>query len=68
MNRGQDSHGTIDLEKDLALYDSPADLEEKIGYYLSHEEERSKIAERGYMDCQGFSLVGLLQRAVDELV
>lgn len=68
MNRGQDSHGTIDLEKDLALYDSPADLEEKIGYYLSHEEERSKIAERGYMDCQGFSLVSLLKRVVDELV
>ena len=42
--------GMTDLFEDrkhLVLYDSLADLEEKIAYYLSHEEEREKIAAEG---------------------
>lgn len=65
MNKGQESHGTIDLEKDLVLYDSVGDLAEKINYYLSCEKERMTIAERGYRDCQRFSLTNLLRRVVD---
>jgi len=33
--------------KHLALYDGHGDLEEKIAYYLAHEEEREKIAAEG---------------------
>lgn len=33
---------------DLVLYESIPDLLEKIGYYLSHEEERLLIAKNGY--------------------
>lgn len=66
MNKGQESHGTIDFEKDLVLYDSVGDLEEKINYYLSYEKERMIIAKRGYRDCQRFSLTNLLRRVVDE--
>ena len=34
--------------KDLVLYESISDLLEKCDYYLTHEEERIKIAENGY--------------------
>lgn len=65
INKGQESHGTIDFEKDLVLYDSVGDLEEKSNYYLSCEKERMTIAEREYRDCQRFSLTNLLRRVVD---
>jgi hypothetical protein len=35
-------------DRDVVLYKGKEDLEEKIGYYLDHEEERQKIAEHGY--------------------
>lgn len=34
--------------KDLVIFESIDDLEKKIAYYLSHEEERKAIAENGY--------------------
>lgn len=34
--------------KDLVIFESINDLEKKIAYYLSHEEERKAIAENGY--------------------
>lgn len=33
--------------KEVVLYESIADMEEKIEYYLAHEEERKEIARRG---------------------
>lgn len=34
--------------EDIVLYESIPDLLDKIGYYLSHEEERLQIAQNGY--------------------
>ncbi|MDE6743661.1 MAG: glycosyltransferase [Lachnospiraceae bacterium] len=34
--------------EDIVLYESIPDLLEKLGYYLSHEEERLQIARNGY--------------------
>lgn len=34
--------------KDIVIYESVDDLVEKAGYYLSHDEERMRIAESGY--------------------
>ena len=34
--------------KDLIIYENIADLKNKIGYYLAHEEERKQIAQNGY--------------------
>ncbi|WMJ90224.1 CgeB family protein [Anaerocolumna sp. MB42-C2] len=34
--------------KDLIIYENIADLKNKIGYYLAHEEERKQIAQKGY--------------------
>ena len=33
---------------DLVTYDSLSDLEDKVNYYLNHEEERMQIAKNGY--------------------
>ncbi len=38
----------FEVGKELETYESTAELEEKIRYYLSHEEERMEIAIRGY--------------------
>lgn len=34
--------------KDLVCFDGIEDLREKVGYYLTHEEERQEIARNGY--------------------
>jgi len=49
-------NGLRDLFKDgehLAMYDNLKDLEDKIGYYLSHEDEREKIAACGQKEVHG---------------
>ena len=33
----------------LEAYETPAEMAEKIDYYLKHEEEREEIAEAGYL-------------------
>lgn len=38
----------FEIGKELETYETPEELEEKIRYYLSHEEERVEIAIRGY--------------------
>jgi spore maturation protein CgeB len=37
------------LGEELAIYLSPEDMLEKVNYYLSHEEEREVIANKGYL-------------------
>lgn len=34
--------------EDLVCFDGVEDLREKVGYYLTHEEERRRVAENGY--------------------
>ena len=42
--------------EELVLYDSMADLEDKVCYYLAHDEERKRIALNGYRKvCEQFS-------------
>lgn len=36
------------IGEEIALYESPEELVEKIRYYLKHEDEREAIAKRGY--------------------
>ena len=38
----------FEIGKELETYESMAELEEKVQYYLTHEEERVEIAIRGY--------------------
>ncbi|MDE6213275.1 MAG: glycosyltransferase, partial [Lachnospiraceae bacterium] len=37
----------FEIGKDLETYESMAELEDKVGYYLTHEDERMEIAIRG---------------------
>lgn len=39
--------------EDLVCFDGVEDLREKVGYYLTHEEERRRIAENGYRKVKG---------------
>lgn len=48
MNDGQNSCGLMNLEKDLATFDSAEDLIEKISFYLANENLREEIAQSGY--------------------
>ncbi len=49
-------HG-IEFEdgKHLVVYNGINDLQDKIEYYLEHEEERNLIAEAGYLEVQQYS-------------
>jgi spore maturation protein CgeB len=38
----------FEIGKELVCFESIPELEEKCAYYLKHEEERKKIAEKGY--------------------
>ena len=38
----------FEIGKDLACFESEAELVEKCSYYLAHEEERQQIAKNGY--------------------
>lgn len=38
----------LQVGADLDCYESPAELKEKVAYYLSHQEERMEIAHHGY--------------------
>ena len=48
MNSGQNSHGLMNLDTDLATFDGTEDLLEKIQFYLENETLRNKIALAGY--------------------
>ena len=40
--------GLLENGRDMVIYENLADLEEKVAYYLRHEEERLQIAQNGY--------------------
>jgi tetratricopeptide (TPR) repeat protein len=44
----------FEIGEDLVCYESEADLVEKVGYYLVHEEERKRIATNGYRKVKQF--------------
>ncbi|MCD7724735.1 MAG: glycosyltransferase [Clostridiales bacterium] len=44
----------FEIGKDLEAYESMEELEEKVAYYLTHEEERTEIAVNGYEKVAGY--------------
>jgi hypothetical protein len=55
--------------EEVVLY-SPDDLEEKLLYYVEHDEERERIAERGHARVQHYrlaNLLGQLPRLISEI-
>lgn len=44
----------FDIGKDLVLFEDAFELEQKVSYYLEHDEERRKIAENGYYKVKQF--------------
>ncbi len=54
--------------EEVVLYDSMADLEDKVCYYLTHDDERIAIAQRGYEKVrQQFSYEKMLQVVIHKL-
>ena len=48
-NRRADGVGRVfELGKELIIFDSPRDLRAKVGHYLTHEDQRKKIAEAAH--------------------
>ena len=41
--------------KEIVLFSSPDELQKKIDYYLSHEDEREEIAKAGYHAVQKYT-------------
>ena len=67
MNRGQQSNGTLDFDRDLVQYEDVDDLIRKIDYYLQHEEEREQIAEHGAQTASRFSMNELVKKLVENI-
>jgi len=58
----------FDIGKELEVYHNLEELEEKIAYYLAHEEERIRIAINGYKKVrQEHGLKARLQKALDNI-
>lgn len=56
----------FEIGRDLEVYHNLKELEEKIAYYLAHEEERIRIAINGYKKVRrGHDLKMRLQKALD---
>lgn len=54
---------------DFDFYSSSEELLDKVGYYLSHEDERAQIARNGYEKVKKFySIDKFLHRVLDEFV
>ena len=51
--------------KDLVLFDTREEMVEKCNYYLSHKEERDRIANHGYQTVQKFSRDNLAKQIID---
>jgi spore maturation protein CgeB len=48
---------------DLVVYEDLADLEQKVDYYLEHEEERKQIADNGYRRvCENYTYDIMLEK------
>lgn len=53
-NYQADLDGIFETGVDLETYDSFEELDEKIGYYLTHDDERLRIAKQGYEKVKKF--------------
>lgn len=56
------------IDKDLVIFNDIEELEEKIDYYLEHEEERLQIAENGYNTVQKFSRLNWAKNILDKII
>lgn len=57
-------------EKEAVFFSSDQELLEKCQYYLTHEEERKRIAEAGYLRCMssGYSNIETLKKVLSHIV
>lgn len=53
--------------KHFVLFDSKKDMQEKIDYYLKHEDERLEIAEHGYKTVQKYNDIGYATRILEKI-
>ena len=51
--------------KDLVTFNGIHDLTSKIDYYLLHQDERKRIAERGYATVQKFNRIEFAMRVIE---
>jgi len=49
-DRQKDAQALFKDKEHLVFFDDPQDLRAKIKYYLDHEDERKRIAERGFIE------------------
>jgi spore maturation protein CgeB len=49
-DRQKDAVNLFKDRQDLVFFDDANDLREKVNYYLKHEQERRRIAQRGYQE------------------
>lgn len=52
---------------DLDIFRTPEELREKINYYLSHEDEREKIAEHGYKTVQNYDATNYAHQIIKKV-
>jgi spore maturation protein CgeB len=58
----------FEIDKELVVFNSLSELEEKIDYYLFHDKEREKIARAGYKKVkENYSYRKLLSGVLEDL-
>jgi len=55
----------FEIGEDLDVFTSPKNLQERIEYYLEHEEKRGKIAEHGYKTVQKYDNINYAKKILE---
>ena len=56
------------IGKDLVVFNNPTDMVNKINYYLTHENERTEIANNGYNTVQKFSRLNWAKKIIQPII
>jgi len=55
----------FEIGEDLDVFTSPKNLQERVEYYLEHEEEREKISEHGYNTVQKYDNISYAKKILE---